>query len=545
MQSLGNLWGNNKIKLNNMKAIVPRQSNIHQHPLQQWGRYITLSVGVTGILVLLGWLFNIELFKRPIPGLVAMNPLTAICFVLASVALFLLTLPGKTRQQKKSAIFITCIILVLSTIKLVAIISGVDPHIDSILFHNRLEKDIVGNISNRMAPNTALAFFLTAIAFLLLNKQDKKKRMPSQSIALLISMVGMLSFLGYIYRVQAFYGILSYIPMAIHTAVCFLLLALAILFANPKKGLMAEFTGTEAAATTSAILIPAAIIIPQLLGFFRLYSAWEGILSLEFGAALLILCNMMIFLILIWLSLRALNRKDALRKAAEEQLYETNKELEAFTYSVSHDLRAPIRAIQGYTQMLNEDYGTLLDEEGKRIIDVVKYNTTKMGRLIDDLLAFSHLGRKELQKTKIDMTLLTAGVLAEIDKSTSHHPKILTADLHSVKGDYTLLHQVMFNLISNAVKYSSKKTDAVVQIASEEKEHEIIFSVKDNGAGFDMKYANKLFGVFQRLHEQNEFEGTGIGLAIIYRIITKHGGRVWAEGKMEEGASFYFSLPKN
>lgn len=222
-----------------------------------------------------------------------------------------------------------------------------------------------------------------------------------------------------------------------------------------------------------------------------------------------------------------------------------NKELDAFTYSVSHDLRAPLRAINGYAQMLNEDYGTILDEEGKRITETIRNNATKMATLIDELLAFSRLGRKELQKKEIDMNELTKATLIELNKSITHNAKINIGKLHKVKADYGLLQQVMFNLISNAIKYSSKKEHPLVEIFSEQKNDEVILSIKDNGAGFDMRYYDKLFGVFQRLHKQNEFEGIGVGLAIIHRIIVKHGGKIWAEGKVNEGAVFNFSLTIN
>ncbi len=232
------------------------------------------------------------------------------------------------------------------------------------------------------------------------------------------------------------------------------------------------------------------------------------------------------------------------RKDAEDKLQAVNKELEAFSYSVSHDLRAPLRAINGYAKILNEDYGVNLDDEGKRIIEIIRDNATRMGILIDDLLSFSQLGRKEIQMTEIDMNEMVKEVIIELNKSMTHDAKIKIGKLHETKADYGLLRQVMFNLISNAVKYSSKKKNPVVEISSEEKSGEIIFSVKDNGAGFDMRYANKLFGVFQRLHSQDEFEGTGVGLAIVQRIISRHKGRSWAEGKVNEGAVFYFSIEK-
>lgn len=222
-----------------------------------------------------------------------------------------------------------------------------------------------------------------------------------------------------------------------------------------------------------------------------------------------------------------------------------NKELDAFTYTVSHDLRIPLRAVNGYAEILNEDYGTNLDAEGKRIIQSIRYNTSRMGMLIDDLLSFSKLGKKEIKNYKIDMNELTQGVLNEINSLIAHNAVIKVGKLHNVTGDYSLMHQVMFNLISNAVKYSSKNANPWVEIESEEKDTEIVFSIKDNGVGFDMRYVDKLYGVFQRLHSQEEFDGTGVGLAIVNRIINKHKGRVWAEGKLNEGATFCFSLTKN
>ena len=225
-----------------------------------------------------------------------------------------------------------------------------------------------------------------------------------------------------------------------------------------------------------------------------------------------------------------------------EELKNTNKELEAFSYSVSHDLRAPLRALNGYAEMLKEEYAIKLDDEGKRLIENINYNARMMGTLIDELLAFSRLGRKEVQKTEIDMNELTENVVLEISKSIKHSAKIKIDKLHKIKADYGLMKQVMFNLISNAIKYSSKKEKSIVEIFSKEKNNKIIFSVKDNGAGFDMRYADKLFGVFQRLHSQEEFEGIGVGLAIVQRVIVKHNGRVWAEGSLNQGATFNFSL---
>ncbi len=225
------------------------------------------------------------------------------------------------------------------------------------------------------------------------------------------------------------------------------------------------------------------------------------------------------------------------------ELEAVNKELESFSYSVSHDLRAPLRAIDGYALMLEEDYDKTLDSEAKRLIKVIRQNANYMGNLIDDLLNFSRLGRKEVKKATVNMDELVNAIVNEIDKTEVHHATLIINPLHTVSADKAIMTNVWINLISNAIKYSSKKEKPVVNISSEKGENEVVFCVKDNGAGFEMEYADKLFGVFQRLHSAEEFEGTGVGLATAQRIIHKHGGRIWAEAEVGEGATFYFSIP--
>jgi len=236
---------------------------------------------------------------------------------------------------------------------------------------------------------------------------------------------------------------------------------------------------------------------------------------------------------------RVIKRTDQLRK--------TNDELEAFSYSVSHDLRAPLRAIIGFTAILEEDYSSQLDAEAKRITGIIKHNTTKMGNLIDDLLSFSRMGRQDVIKTHINFTSLVNEVVGSIDnkENNNKHIKWRIHKLPSVKADINTMRQVWINLVSNAVKYSAKTAEPVIEIGSFNKNGQVIFYVKDNGIGFDEKYKNKLFKVFQRLHGPDEFEGTGIGLAIVEKVISKHGGEVWAEATLNEGATFYFSLPEN
>jgi PAS domain S-box-containing protein len=244
------------------------------------------------------------------------------------------------------------------------------------------------------------------------------------------------------------------------------------------------------------------------------------------------------------------NNEDQIRSLNTElknnvnQLESTNNELEAFTYSVSHDLRAPLRAIHGYSAILEKEYADKLDADAKSMMASVMNNALKMGQLIDDLLALSRFGKKELQVKETDMTELVKQGLTELKKSMDTSKAKITIDqLHKAIVDPALLFQVFFNLLSNAVKYSSLKDKPEITISSKKQNDEIIYTVSDNGSGFDMKYYDKLFGVFQRLHDAHEFEGTGVGLALVKRIITRHNGRVWAEAEVEKGATFYVALP--
>jgi two-component system, sensor histidine kinase and response regulator len=236
-----------------------------------------------------------------------------------------------------------------------------------------------------------------------------------------------------------------------------------------------------------------------------------------------------------------LHAREQLRSAELAIAYQ---DLESFSYSISHDLRAPLRTIGSFAQMLIEDYGCRLDEEGLRISRVIQTASQKMDALIVGLLEFSRAGQQPLERDRIDMTLLAEAVASEARiLHVGAEPLIDIADLPDVPGDATVMRQVWSNLIGNALKYSAKREQPRVTICGRVERGEAIYQVYDNGAGFDMRYADKLFGVFQRLHRTEEFAGTGVGLSIVHRIITRHGGRIWAEGTPNVGACFQFALP--
>jgi PAS domain S-box-containing protein len=229
-----------------------------------------------------------------------------------------------------------------------------------------------------------------------------------------------------------------------------------------------------------------------------------------------------------------------------KQLQDTIRELESFSYSVSHDLKAPLRAIDGFSRILIEEYADKLDADGRHVLNVIRTSTLKMGNLIESLLDLARLGRKQMRLVDTDMQALVKTIFHEIRAAAPERSvELHCGPLHRVKADPVLMQQVLMNLLSNAFKFTRHRPKAVIQVGSElrQSSREIVFWVRDNGVGFEMQYVDKLFGVFQRLHTDREFDGTGIGLAIVQRAVHRHSGRVWAESVLGEGATFYFSLP--
>ena len=236
--------------------------------------------------------------------------------------------------------------------------------------------------------------------------------------------------------------------------------------------------------------------------------------------------------------------RTAALETANKDLQAANKELESFSYSVSHDLRAPLRAIDGFSKILVADHAPQLSAEAQKMLGTVSANARRMGQLIDDLLAFSRLSHRPISKQRVKAAALVQQVLDELHREREgRQVEVRIEPLPDCMGDPSLLKQVWVNLLSNAFKFTRRRERALIEIGCQEQQDEKVYVVRDNGAGFDMAYVGKLFGVFQRLHRSDEFEGTGAGLAIVQRIIQRHGGRIWVEAALDQGATFYFALP--
>lgn len=308
----------------------------------------------------------------------------------------------------------------------------------------------------------------------------------------------------------------------------------AVVAAALYGGFSAGLLGTFLSCLTLLYLLPAFVDQP----FIRDSVDWLGL------AVFFITCTMISSVA------EAMRRAQARAKQAKEQLKTANrkleaanKELEAFSYSVSHDLRAPLRSIDGFSQALLEDYSEKLDVEGKDHLQRVRAATRRMAQLIDDMLNLSRVTRSEMQREKVDLSTLAQTIAAELKKTQpERHVTFVIAPGLVAEGDARLLRAVLENLFSNAYKFTRKQPQAKIEFGLTRQDGQPVYFVRDNGAGLDMAYADKLFGVFQRLHGIAEFEGTGIGLATVQRIIHRHGGRIWAEGAVEKGATIYFTL---
>ena len=238
-------------------------------------------------------------------------------------------------------------------------------------------------------------------------------------------------------------------------------------------------------------------------------------------------------------------RKEQALQLKTRELELINEELKSFSYSVSHDLRAPLRAIGGFSRVLQRKALDKLDQDHQRYLNMIVENVDRMGQLIDELLTFSRITRQEQNYSKVDMTNLANTVFEELMQTGHPHaPKLQVSELPEISADKTMMHQVLTNLIGNAIKYSKNTKDPLIEIGAKEGDDEVVYYIKDNGVGFDMEYRQKLFQLFQRLHTEEEFEGAGVGLAIVKRIIDRHKGTIWAESVVDKGSTFYFSIPQ-
>ena len=520
-------------------------------------RTASVIVIVVGISVLLGWLLNIPQLTSILPGFATMKANSALAFVLAGLSLWL----SQTERENDYIDLISkgsaALAALIGLLTLWQYVFNQDLGIDQLLLNDTQTAQAV--YPGRMSPVTAVTLSVLGFALLILDRRQYRWPVEVFGFGALLSSV--FALMGYSYGVPSFYDFFPYSSIAIHTAVTLLFLSLGILFARPEHGLMKIFSSDDVGGEMARRLMPGAIVVPFVLGWLLLTGQRMGLYDSTFRLVLFAISSVIVFTVLILWNARLLQHADLIRKQTQKQLIESreaevelqnakreleaaNKELEAFSYSVSHDLRSPLRSIDGFSRALQEDYGELLPPEGHRFLEHVRSSTHRMAELIDDLLKLSQVTRAQINLRTVDLTRLAESILSELQQTyAERNVAYRVAPSLSARGDPRLVEVVLENLLNNAWKYTSKQEQAEIEFGAKREDGQTIFFVRDNGAGFDMAYASKLFGAFQRLHTTTEFPGTGIGLATVQRILHRHGGRIWADAAVDEGATFFFTLP--
>ncbi len=522
---------------------------------QLYARVASAVVTIGGVAVLIGWVYGVRLLKRPFTP-ATMHVSTALAFVLSGVALACSTRP----RARRFAIALGTAVVVLAGFTLGQGLGWWDLGLDHLLVPDAAAG------AERMSALTAFCFMLLGMAIVV--SGSERSLWIGHVLANAVALVAAVACLGYLYRVQALYEQGPFSRIAVHTAVLLLVLALGVLFAHPSAGLMPAIAGDTIGGTMARRLLPVAIVSPIAVGGLWLWGARRGFYSLEVGVSTVVVSMIVVLSIVIWWSAGDLLRVESERRAAEQdraraveetfalneelnarvverttQLQAANKELEAFSYSVSHDLRAPLRHIDGFSKILLEDHSDSLEPRAQRYLTVIRGSAVTMGRMIDDLLQMARVDRRDLAFRETDLDEIVAQVVDEV--RTDADGRVIEwsiEPLPTVTCDPGLVKIVFSNLLSNAVKYTRGRDPARIRVTCQAGTNPPVLVVQDNGAGFDPRYADKLFGVFQRLHRTEDFEGTGIGLATVQRIVQKHGGRVWADAAVDQGATFSFTL---
>jgi signal transduction histidine kinase len=523
-----------------------------------WCGYLVTAIGCA---VLIGWLTGVEALNSFGPSWTTMKANTALGLIAAGGALGLHGVHrGEWWWARLMSRLCAVFVMVLAGATLVEYVSGGDLGIDEMLVD--APAGAVGTIHpGRMAPLAMVTFELYGISLLAAGSVRRHWQVFSAALALPATVVSIVVLLGYVFgapELDAVSGRFS--AVAAYTSIALFLLGGGILFANPPAGPLRSLASPNFGGMMLRRMLPVAIVLPTAVEWIRLIAQSAGLFdSAEFGAASVAVAMMISMAgLLIWYA-GVLDRLDGARRRGEARIRQlntalnsrvlaleaANKELQGFSYSMSHVLRAPLRAIHGYAQIVLEDLGEKLGDEGRRLLGVMQSSADEMSELLDGILAFLRLGWQPMTIDPIDMRQEVRTAIALLESKTAgRNIRFDVGELPGALADASMVRQIWLNLLGNAVKFTIFRDEGSrIEIGARSGDGQTIYFVKDNGAGFDMRYVAKLFGVFQRLHAAGNFPGTGIGLAIVNRIVARHGGRVWAEGKPDAGAAFYFSLP--
>jgi PAS domain S-box-containing protein len=530
-----------------------------------------LSSAIIGALVMAGWIFGIETLKGALwPGLVTMKGNAGLCAALAGGALFLSqTKFSDTRERARSMIVAALgwVVALIAGLTVIEYLFSFDFGIDQLLFNAAAT---AGQLHpGRMAFVAAVCFFLVGVALVL--PKGRRAWIYVQTLSFIVLWLALVTLLGLLYGATALYMFNFSVAAAHVAAVALVFLAVGLLFSRAEDGFAFTMISDLLGGKMARRLLPVFIVILVGAGLTETAGRRAGLFPLELGVAVSMTFTLTSFIFLVWLNARSLNMVDMdyrnaqialrhnLRRITETQdrladanaelekkvteLAALNAELEAFSFAVSHDLRSPLRSIDGFSQIIAEDYADKMDETERDYFKRIRAAATRMGQLIDDILKLSRITRGDMKFERLDMSEMAAEV---VNQKRDQYPgqKVsitIEPDLIAM-GDKGLVMAALENLFDNAFKFTSKTENTTINFGRRRVSGEEFFFIEDNGAGFDQKYVDKLFKPFQRLHQDKDFPGTGIGLATVQRIVNRHGGKTMAKSETEKGAVFYFSL---
>ncbi len=510
---------------------------------------LAIAVAGIGTFTLAAWLLAPDLRADVVVSSMKVN--TALALVCAAASIYLV---AGARPRPHAAQWLAIAVIAIAVATLGEYLLGRALGIDQLLVADPTRTRFPG----RMGANTAAMLGLVGTSLLLQARHGGRAGRAADGLALVAAMIAILALVGFIFGSAPLTGLATHAEMAPHAALAGLSLCAAAALLRREGGTAALLASTGTGGFAARRLIPVAIVVPLLTGWLTFLGVGAGTYDAALGAALAVLASMVVLGVVAVMSARSLDNLDRDRRRATEEIRRlglalaaraaelevSNRELEAFSYSVSHDLRAPIRHIGGFAELLEARSADLLDDKARHYVDTISQAAHRAGRLIDDLLAFSRMGRAEMKQVRVDLAACAAEVWRDMAPDRrGRNVDLVVGEVPPVSGDPELLRCVIENLLGNALKYTAPRDAAVIEIAGRQEGTEVVVSVRDNGVGFDNRYAGKLFGVFQRLHTQEAFDGCGIGLASVRRIVQRHGGRVSAEGEIDRGATFHVTLP--